>query len=455
MTENRSDPALAGLPQKVAALESANAELTARLQSVAANAPEPPRRRSVGRGVVAVLLLVLGSLLAPVAIVGGCSRLLLTDTEAFVATFAPLARDPGVQAFVTDEVVEAIDQKLDLDAIVGEVVDGLAEALDRPRLTVALQLLRRPAVAGLESAIRNATNRLVTSDAFGVVWDQALRTTHTQAVAALSGDPNALITVTRDGLGIQLGPIVAQVKERLIEQGFALAARIPAVDKIIVIADGSSMAALQLGYRTAVAVGNWLPVVVLVLLAGGVFASVRRHRAALWAAIGVGIGGLLLLGAVAVGGSVAVTGVPPTTMPPDVTRLFYDTATGALSDLAWVSVVLALVIGPIAWLSGPSRPARRLRAGYSGVTGRLRHAAYGAGLSTGSVGDWLYAQRFLLRALIAAGGAVFLLLNRPLQLGTILGCTAVCLIILLVLSLVERPEPSAIVQKAAPAEPPE
>lgn len=448
MTDNQSDPALAGLQAKVAELESANAELAAQLQSADETSPMPARRRSRGRGVLAVVLIVLGSLLAPVAIVGGWSRVLLTDTDAFVATMAPLARDARVQAYITDQVVQAVDEKVDFDALVGEVVDGLAEALNRPRLTVALQLLRQPAVDGLQSAVRNATTRLVSSDAFGTVWDQSLRTTHGQGIAALSGDPNALLAVNNDGLGVRLGPIIAEVKQRLVNQGFALADRIPAIERTIVIADGSSMPQLQLGYRTAVSVGYWLPVVVLLMLVGGVLASVRRHRAAVWAAVGLGLGGLLIVGAVTVGRSLVAASVPPTVMPSDVARLFYDTATDALADLAWVTVVLAVVIGLIAWFSGPFAPARRMRAGYDSLTARLRTSVESSGVSTGRFGEALYNQRFVLRALIGVGAAVFLFFNRPLHLGTILGCAAVCLVILLVLSLVERPQPAALMQSA-------
>lgn len=451
MTEQQSaQPDLAHLQAKVAELESANAELTAKLDTAELTYP-PARKRSVGRAVVAVVLIVLGSILAPVAIVGGWSRVLLTDTDAFVATLAPLAKDPQVQAYLTDEVVAAVNERVDFEALVGEVVDGLGEALNRPRLTAALQLLRGPAVDGLNSAVRTATQRLVSSDAFASVWEQSLRTTHAQATAALSGDPNALLTVTNEGLGVQLGPIVAQVRQRLIDQGFALANQIPAVNRTVVVAEGSNIAQIQVGYRAAVAVGQWLPVVVLLMLVGGVLVSVRRHRTAVWAAVGLGLGALLIVAGVTIGRAVVAASVPATTMPPDVVRLFYDTATGALTDLAWVTVVLALVVGLTAWFSGPFAPARRARDGYAGLTAKLRDAGDGQGIGTGGFGEWLYAQRVLLWVLIGVGAAVFLFANRPLHMGTVLGCAAVCLLILFVLSLLERPTTSVPVEPPAEA----
>lgn len=450
MTENPSpQPDVANLQAKVAELESANADLTAKLDTAELIGEPPVAKRSIGRAVVAVVLIVLGSILAPVAIVGGWSRVLLTDTDAFVATLAPLAHDPRVQAYLTDEVVQAVDERVDFDALVGEVVDGLSEAVNRPRLSAALQLLRAPAVDGLQSAVRTAAQKLVASDAFATVWEQSLRITHTQATSALSGDPNALLTVTDQGLGVQLGPIVAQVKQRLIDQGFALADRIPAVDRTVVVAEGSSIPQLQVAYRTAVAVGYWLPIVVVLLLVGGVLVSVRRHRTAVWAAVGLGLGGFLIVSGVAVAGAVVVSSVPTTAMPPDVTSLFYETATAALTDLAWVTVVLALVVGLVAWFSGPFAPARNIRDGYGRLVGRLREAGDSQGIGTGGFGEWLYAQRLLLRTLIGLGAGLYLFANRPLHMGTILGCAAVCLLILFVLSLLQRPTVSVPAESLA------
>ena len=55
----------------------------------------------------------------------------------------------------------------------------------------------------------------------------------------------------------------------------------------------------------------------------------------------------------------------------------------------------------------------------------------------------------LLWVLIALGAAVFLFANRPLHMGTLLGCAAVCLLILFVLSLLERPTTSVPVEPPA------
>src|SRR4051812_42832821 len=71
--------------------------------------PGERRRRGRGRGrtVASVALVVIGLIIAPVAVAANWTQSQLADTEAFVETFSPLAKDPAVQAFVIDEVMTA------------------------------------------------------------------------------------------------------------------------------------------------------------------------------------------------------------------------------------------------------------------------------------------------------------------------------------------------------------
>jgi hypothetical protein len=62
-----------------------------------------PRRRR-WRTVVAVLLIVLGCVLAPLAGVAVWARNQVTNTDRYVATVAPLASDPAIQNAVADKI---------------------------------------------------------------------------------------------------------------------------------------------------------------------------------------------------------------------------------------------------------------------------------------------------------------------------------------------------------------
>ena len=263
----------------IAELKAQIADLEARNASLAAE-PIPSRSRARWRAAAAVALIVIGSLLVPVAAVATWARNALFDTDAFVATYAPLARDPEVQAYVTDQVVGAIEQQVDIDALVADLMDGIAELVqDRPRVTLALRALQQPAAAGVHSAIDRAISEVVSSEAFASVWESALRASHTALLRALQGDPQAALTITDQGIGLQLGPIVEQVKTNLVNRGFSLAASIPPVDKTIVLVPSTELQNVQLAYRVTVALAAWLPWVALAMLAGGVLLARRRTTA--------------------------------------------------------------------------------------------------------------------------------------------------------------------------------
>jgi hypothetical protein len=54
---------------------------------------------------------------------------------------------------------------------------------------------------------------------------------HSQLVAALTGDSAGAAVLVDDKVDVNLGPLIAKVKERLLQQGFTLADRIPPVDR--------------------------------------------------------------------------------------------------------------------------------------------------------------------------------------------------------------------------------
>src|SRR5690349_6034965 len=223
------------LQARLAELEAENRALRSDADAAAAAlgatpAEEPSTRRSRGRGrtAAAIVLVVIGLILAPVAVIAGWARLELVDTDRFVATFAPMAEDPDVQAFIADQVTVAIEEQVDIPALTADLFDGLRQLDLPPRAETALGLLEQPATQGLQSLVSGVVDRIVTSDAFEDIWAAALRASHTQFIAAVQGSPDAALEIGSGGtLSVQLGPIVEAVKQRLVDQGVGFASAIP------------------------------------------------------------------------------------------------------------------------------------------------------------------------------------------------------------------------------------
>lgn len=398
------------------------------------------KRRSRAWTLLATMLIVIGSLLAPVALVASWSKAVLTDTDQFVATYAPLAGDPRIQAYVTDEVLSVINEQIDIPQITTDVIDGITELGTGPRATQALELLKGPAATGVQSLVERGVTRFVESEAFTNVWASALRISHTQLVQAMGNDPNAALQLSGDGsVGIQLGPIIDAVKSALLEQGIDLANKIPAINRTIVLAQSDALTSVQLAYGVAVTYGSWLPWIAILFLAVGLLVARRRSVALIWAAIALALAMALALAGFAVGSLALISALSPAVMPSGVAGLLYETVAGAMRTTAVAVLVLAIVAALVGWLAGPFEVPRRLRGLAGDTAGAIRDAAEHRGITTGRVGVLVYTRRTLIRAVVATVAAAVILFVRPLTIGLTLWTLVLTVIALAIVEVVQRP----------------
>lgn len=434
------------LTARIAELEAENARLRAATSTdaagggPAASAPVARVKRHRGRTVAAVALVIIGLLLAPVAVISAWARLQLVDTDRFVATFAPLGEDPAVQAFIGDQVTDAIEEQVDIDQLTADVFEGIKSLDLPPRAEDALTLLQGPAAQGLSSLLDQTVDRVVTSDAFEQVWATALRASHTQFIAALQGDPDAALAIGDDGsLSVQLGPIVEEVKARLAERGVDFASAIPVINRSVVIAKVDSLVLVQTVYALAVAVGTWLPILVLVLLAAGVLVAKRRSAALAWTAGGLALTMLLTLAGFGTGKLFFVGTVSPSIMPSGAAEAVYGQLTELMVSTSAAITVLAIAVAIIAWLSGPWRPARAVRGFADAGFGAARRSAEEHGVTTGRFGDGLHRYRVAAYVVIAVVAALVLMFNRPLETGTVVWTVVLALLAVGLVELLRRP----------------
>lgn len=433
------------LRARVAALEAENAALRS-----SEGGAERPARKS--RAVLAVVMILLGVLLSPVAVVTGWAKWTLTDTERFVTTYAPLSHDPAVKAYVVDQTMNAIEGQVDFDAVAQDLIDGLVSLGTRPRTTQALRTLQGSVAEGLRSQVRGGVTQLVDSDQFDVLWRETLRIAHAQLIATLRNDPAAIATINADGvLGIPLEPIIAQVKAQLIQRGVSVAERIPTVDRTIVLLHSDDLPTVQLAYGATVAIGAWLPWVALALLIGGVLVANRRHRTLVWTGISFALAMAILALAFTAGRIAIVTVVPASVLPGPVSTLFYDAVTSSMQATAIAAAVLGAAVAIVGWAAGPFRTPTRLRGLYGDGVTALRGAAEQRGVTTGRVGTWVHRRRSLLLAAIALIAGVILAFNLPVSV-SLVGWTAFWSVLaVIIVTLIERPAPD-LAEAESPAD---
>ena len=440
---------------ELAALRAENAQLRAALEAVAEPDGIARARRGSAWVVPSAALIIIGAILAPVAVVIAWADRQLTSTEAFVETFAPLAHDQAVQSLVASRTIDVVDEQLDVRALTKTVFDGVGELDLPPRAAQALSALQAPAAAGVEELVHQTVQRFVASEAFAELWQRLLRTGHTQMVGALSGDERAAVTIAADGsIGIQLGPVVEEVKQRLGDRGITFASRIPAVDRTIVVATSDAAVRAQTTYALVQVTALWLPWLAVACIGVGIVMARRRARALALAAIGVAAAMLVTVLGVAFGRVVTVRALAPDLMPRNAARVVYDAAVAFVLSASIAVTVLAFSVAVVAWFSGSSRPAVRLRGGWGRIAAAARDGAAAHGVTTGGFGEQLHRLRPALRTVIALGAAAVIVLHRPLQPALILWTLVGALVAVAVIELLSRPPaPVVALPKSGPTTP--
>lgn len=416
----------ADVAHRLAELEAENERLRLRLDGRAEGKIPPsdrtPRpRRGTWRGVLSSTLIVVAALLVPVSIVSAWARTELVDETAFVATFAPLAHDPAVQALIVDQASTTIDESLDLQTLTNDLFDGLENLGLPPRATAAIDLLRGPAVEGLRGLVATSVTQLVESDLFASVWETALRASHRGLTAAATGStPAGAVTISDTGeVGISLAPIIDEVKERLVAQGVGFASAIPSVDRTIVLVQSDALVSLRIVYGVAATVGWWLPLVTLALFICGVLVARRKSVALVGIGIAVALGGGALAVSLAVGATVASIAASRLGIPITAVDAIYEQVVTAMRDTAGVVALLGALLALLAWVHGRSSAAGAVRSGAAGINERLRTALRSSGVDTGRVGRWMFTYRVLVRVALVVLAIVWLLALRPLSLGDV------------------------------------
>ena len=398
------------------------------------------------RSAASAVLIVLGLVLGSVSAVTSYARDLLTDTDQFVATFAPLAADPAVQSVLVSATNDVIDQQVDIPGLTADVFDGLRSLDLPPRAATALGLLQAPVAQGAQNLVRGMVENVITSPAFADIWKQTLRVSHAQAVAALQGGPDTAVVAGADGtLTLQLGPVLEGVRARLLAEGVTFAQAIPTTDRSIVLVHNASMGTAVAAYGLVVTVSAWLPWLALALLVAGVLAARRRRRAILAAGVAAVVIMVMLLAAVAVGRAVGIGALAShgSAITPAAAGGVFDRITEPLTQRLLALGLISLVAALVAWLIGASRAAVAVR----GAGGRVAAAVRPGGGAPSDdapggvarLGGWIDRSHRGILIVVALAAAAVVLLVHPLTAWLVLWVLLGAVLVLVVIELLRRP----------------
>jgi hypothetical protein len=405
------------------------------------------RRRVTWRAIVSIVLIVVGCVLAPVAVIGVWAGNEISDTGRYVATVEPLIHDPAIQKVLADKITLQITSRLNITG----TVDQAAAQLNNRGLTRISSLLTQfgPQIASsVTGFIHSTVLSVVSSPAAATAWVQVNTVAHQSVVKVLSGQGNGAISTSNGQIVLNLGPFIAVAKQDLVAKGFSLASSIPPVSPTFALFQAKDLGKAQSLYRLVTALKIVLPILALVLIGAGVFVARGRRRALVGAGLGLAASMLILGIGLGIARAIYLNSVPSATLPSDAAGAAYDALVHFLRQGLRVVLVVGLVVAIAAFFTGPSHTAIQTRSGLKSGMEWIRNYGERRGVSTGPVGQWTYLHRRSLRiAAVALAALIFVFWGSPTALVVIL----IVVLLLVVLGLIELiGRPPAQTEMAAP-----
>ncbi|MFE7892616.1 hypothetical protein [Streptomyces sp. NPDC057412] len=268
-------------------------------------------------------LIALSCLLLPFGASAAWAAYGLADTGRYVTAMAPLSSDPAVRRAAADALGT-----------------GIMREVDR-RLAGAPAA---PAPGTVRPFVRDAADSFTRTATFRTAWDAGNRVVHDAVLDALRDGRAGPVTV-------DLAPITAQVKERLLDDHVTVARHIPVEHTEVPVLGADELARLRKGYDVLEVAGLWLPVAAAVLAVTGIAVAACRRRAVTATALGTALGGALLVLAVSLGRRLTLADLSEAAHRPAAGAV-YDALTQPLRSVAWSLVVLGLAVALAARLAG-------------------------------------------------------------------------------------------------------
>jgi len=375
------------------------------------------------RRVLCAVLVVIVCVLTPVSVLAVWTRNTLLDTDQYVDTVGPLAKDAAIQNAVANRVARTLQSQVNLEQ---EIEDALPN-----RAAFLAPILAQ----GVETFARDAALRLMETEQFQNLWDQINRRAHTQVVAVLTGEGGDRIATENGKVVVRLGPIVEEVRERLENLGIDVFDRSGGGERVsrqLVLFQSDELTKIQGGVELLDNVAYWLPILLVVLLVIAIAISPNRRRTVLRTAIWIAVGMALLLLLFNIGRTFYLDAVTGAGADRDAAAAAYDQILSFLRLSTRTLFAVAVVVAIGAWLAGPGPLATRIRE-------RARSIAQGGGRAANfepaPLARFVARYRRALRVLVIGIALMVLIaLNRVTPL-TVLVVAALVIVGLLLIEL--------------------
>jgi hypothetical protein len=113
--------------------------------------------------------------------------------------------------------------------------------------------------SAVNDTVEKVATRFVRSDRFEHIWTNANRRAHSAVVHALTGEGRGAVGTNGGTVTLDVGEAVDQVRQALVDAGLSPAAKIPDVDKQMVLFQSDQLKKIRKGAHLLDVIGNWFP----------------------------------------------------------------------------------------------------------------------------------------------------------------------------------------------------
>jgi hypothetical protein len=378
------------------------------------------RKTIVGVAVVLAIVTVVASISAVWA------KTTLQEEDRFVATLEPLPKDDAVATAISVTVADGVVEAIGVEAWVTE------------KLPSELEFVAAPLTDAIEGFVTTAAVDVIESDALTSVWSATLRVTHKAVSAVVSGNDGAL-EAEGGTVSINLDEIAGVVIDRVEAAGLDVPDADLELGSIVLYEDGQ-LAAVQSLAKVIDTVGWFLPLLALLFILVAI--AVSRNRRGTTAVLGFGtfIGTALALISLRLGRNYVVNAIEDATEQ-EAAGAIWDVLLERLYQMMWATLILALIVGIVAWFAGSGPRAVRTRAWASGTILRWREPVEE---SPNSFTDFVAEWKATIEVVAVAAGLMFLFFGPSPTGFSVLLTAVIVLAVVVATEVLAAPKPEAV-----------
>ena len=334
------------------------------------------RRGHMPRRISAWVLVVLACILIPVSVISVWAIRTVTNTDQYVETMAPLARNPVIVQGLATKATDAL----------------FSTNLVKDKVTAALPKSAKPLVAPVVGEVKTYVHSLALkvfeSPKFGQLWDSLNRHSHDAVINVLTGKQTPLQEKLSKGgkVALNLSPALNNLIDQANAHGVTLFNPIKTLSNqglSFTVVSKQQVSKFSGLFNLIVKLKWVIPVVALVLAILALVLAVERRKTLLRLSVGVALMTLVLLVGYSLGRITFLNQAVSGGFKTQGAAAVFDTVLRYLkADLRW-TLLASVVVALGAWVAGPARYAVWIRgttvAGVRWVGGQAHALSSGAG----------------------------------------------------------------------------